>query len=177
LKIRCVGQAPGLGAGAAAIKSTASLQGERNMGLLDSVLGSVLAGAGGAQNSGTTTAAGGSGGAALLQAAIGLLNSPQVGGLPGLVQKFEAAGLGQQVSSWIGTGANLPINAGQLQQALSPELIGGIAQKIGISPELVSQGLAQILPHVIDHATPNGQLQTNALLDEGLSLLKGKLFS
>ncbi|MDB5985006.1 MAG: hypothetical protein JWR16_59 [Nevskia sp.] len=144
------------------------------MGLLDSVLSNMLAG--GAQANSSGTAAAGSGGAALLQAAIGLLNSPQVGGLPGLVQKFEQAGLGQQISSWIGTGANLPINAGQLQQALSPELINGIAQKIGIAPDLVTQGLAQILPHVVDHATPNGQLQTTALLDEGLSLLKGKLF-
>ena len=148
------------------------------MGLLDSVLSSVLSGAGnqnGAQAAGAATAGGS---AALLQVAISLLNSPQVGGLSGLIQKFEAAGLGQQMSSWIGTGANLPINGAQLQQALSPDLISGIAQKIGISPDVVTQGLAQILPHVIDHATPNGQpqVQTNALLNEGLSLLTSKLF-
>lgn len=141
------------------------------MGLLDSVLGSVLNG-----NSGNPASSVGGSGAELLQAAIGLLNNPQTGGLQGLVQQFEQAGLGHVIGSWIGSGANLPIDPAQLQQALSPELISRIAQKIGIAPELVTQGLTQILPHVIDHATPNGQLQANALLDEGLSLLKGRLF-
>ena len=32
------------------------------------------------------------------------------GGLSGLVQKFQDAGLGEQVASWISSNSNLPIN-------------------------------------------------------------------
>jgi uncharacterized protein YidB (DUF937 family) len=144
------------------------------MGLLDSVLSSVM------NNAGAQQASTAGGGTALVQAAIGLLNSPQVGGLPGLMKLFEQAGAGHVIGSWVGSGANLPISAAQLQQVLSPQLIAGIAQKVGISPDLVTQGLAQVLPHVVDHATPDGQVPANSavnpLVAEGLGLLEKKLF-
>jgi uncharacterized protein YidB (DUF937 family) len=38
----------------------------------------------------------------------------QPGGLSGLVQNFQQNGLGEVISSWIGTGQNLPISSGQL---------------------------------------------------------------
>ena len=63
------------------------------MGLFDSIAGQVagaLAGQGGAQGSG------------LLQAVMGLINSPQVGGIQGLVAAFQNNGLGNVVQSWIG---------------------------------------------------------------------------
>ena len=64
-------------------------------------------------------ARGGQGGqAALLQMVLGMLaNNGQGGGLAGLMEKFQAAGLGEQVNSWVGSGQNLPV---------SPEQLGGV---------------------------------------------------
>ena len=44
------------------------------------------------------------------EALVAALGSHE-GGLGGLIQKFEAAGLGPVVSSWVGTGDNQPVAA------------------------------------------------------------------
>lgn len=100
----------------------------------------------------------------------------QQGGLGGLVQQLQNGGLGDIVSSWVGTGANLPVSAEALQQALGSEQISQIAARLGLSPDQAAGGLAQLLPQVVDKLTPNGQIETGGLLEQGLDLLKGKLF-
>jgi uncharacterized protein YidB (DUF937 family) len=85
-----------------------------------------------------------------------LQNHP--GGLAGLVQQFKANGLEQLVSSWVGTGANLPATAQQIQQGLGADRIKQLAARLGLDPTVVSQKLATVLPALIDHLTPNGQL-------------------
>ena len=56
--------------------------------------------------------------ASTLSAIMEYINSPQVGGISGLQQKFQEKGLGGLVTSWIGSGQNLPISADQLQSVL-----------------------------------------------------------
>jgi uncharacterized protein YidB (DUF937 family) len=80
------------------------------------------------------------------------------GGINGLMQLFNQAGLGHIIQSWIGTGQNLPISAQQLQQVLGPGMLQGLAGKLNISPDILSQQLAQALPTVVDKATPQGQV-------------------
>ena len=134
------------------------------MGLLDQVVGKVSEALSGGQ------------GASLGKAALELLNSPQVGGVQGLATLLEQKGLGTVVRSWIGTGANLPISADQLQAALGPDTIAALAQKVGVPPEQAQQALAQLLPHLVDKLTPNGQVpQQQDLMQAGLSALKSIL--
>ncbi|MBI2779891.1 MAG: hypothetical protein HYX62_08980 [Gammaproteobacteria bacterium] len=64
----------------------------------------------------------GSGQSSLLDGVMDMLNNNQAGGIGGLVQSFKDKGLGDIVSSWIGTGSNLPISPEQIQQALGAEL-------------------------------------------------------
>lgn len=97
------------------------------------------------------------------------------GGLSGLVQQFHDNGMGQVVTSWVSSNANQPITAEQLQQVLGPNAIQEIAGKLGMNPDQVASGLSLLLPQVIDHLTPGGQLPQGGLLEEGLSLLKGRL--
>ena len=52
--------------------------------------------------------------AGALSAITDYINSPQVGGISGLQKVFQEKGLGGIVSSWIGTGQNLPISTDQL---------------------------------------------------------------
>lgn len=89
----------------------------------------------------------------------------QPGGLAGLVQTFQEKGLGGIVNSWVGTGQNLPISAEQIQGALGSEKVKQLAAKAGISPDLASSKLAELLPTVVDKLTPDGKIQ------EGLDLL------
>jgi len=82
--------------------------------------------------------------------------SSQQGGLSGLAQTFQQKGLGDLVSSWIGTGQNLPISADQIQQVLGNEQIQAFAQKMGISTSEAGSNLAEFLPGVVDKLTPDG---------------------
>lgn len=125
------------------------------MGLLDSVLGQVLGG--NAQGS----QAGGGGGLGGIAGALGSLlanNQSEVGGLGGLVSKFEQAGLGNVVNSWIGKGENAPVTGDQVNSALGGDLISSIAGKLGINAATLLPMLATLLPALIDQLTPNGKL-------------------
>ncbi len=116
------------------------------MGFLDA-LGDVLSAGSGATAHGTVE-----------QALSTLLK--QHGGIGGLVGQLSQGGLGSEVSSWIGTGQNLPVTGAQITQALGNGSIGRIAEQLGIDPQQAGSLLAQVLPHFIDHMTPSGQLPT-----------------
>jgi uncharacterized protein YidB (DUF937 family) len=81
------------------------------------------------------------------------------GGVGGILSQLQSAGLGDQVSSWLGKGSNLPISAEQIQAALSNEQLAKLAASFGIDVSQVSQVLAQHLPNAVDQASPDGQLQ------------------
>ncbi len=114
---------------------------------------------------------------ALLDGIMGLIDNQQSGGIAGLVQKFHDSGLGTIVSSWIGTGENQPISTEQIHNVLGGAQVQQMAAKLGFSPQQVSAGLAGLLPQVIDKLTPNGALPVGGALEQGLSLLKSKLFA
>lgn len=139
------------------------------MGLFDSVVGNVLNNLGGAQ---------GGGGNDMLQLVMGLIQ--QNGGLGGLLEKLKQGGLADQVSSWVGNGANLPLNTEQISQALGSGPLAEMAAKFGLDPQEISGGLAKYLPEAVNQLTPEGRLPDNAndpdLLGQGLSALAGKLF-
>ncbi|MBB4841989.1 uncharacterized protein YidB (DUF937 family) [Paucibacter oligotrophus] len=124
------------------------------MGLMDSLLGAAQQALAGGQG-----AAGQAGGVDWISLASGLLaNGSQHGGLAGLLQQLQGSGLAEQVQSWISTGANLPVSGDQLSSALGSDVIGKLAAQAGVSQGEVGAQLAQWLPQIIDHLTPNGQV-------------------
>lgn len=101
----------------------------------------------------------------------------QPGGIAGLMQNFQQYGLGNLLQSWISTGHNLPVSAEQIQQVLGHQQVAQIADQAGLSHEEASNGLALLLPQIVDKLTPNGQIpQSGDLMSQGMELLKGKLF-
>ena len=82
------------------------------------------------------------------------------------------------MSSWIGTGENLPISADQVKSVLGDERVAEFAAKAGISPDVASSHLAEPLPNVIDKLSPDGNLPESGsdLMSQGMILLGG-LFS
>jgi uncharacterized protein YidB (DUF937 family) len=105
------------------------------MGLLDGILGGFVGGE--------------------LASVVNRLIAEQ-GGISAIVSKFEQAGLGPTVQSWIGTGPNTEVSPEQVHKALGPELVQQLAAKTGLSPQLLAEKLSQILPGVVDHLTPDG---------------------
>lgn len=138
------------------------------MGLLDSVLGAVInnASQGGAPGHADGGAAGGLGGLIslaaqnpqLVQAVMSLLsNDGPVGGLPGLIAKFQQAGLGPVIASWLGAGPNQAISGEQLSQVLGSGPLAQIAAQLGVGQGAAAGQLAQVLPGLVDHLSPQGQ--------------------
>jgi uncharacterized protein YidB (DUF937 family) len=113
------------------------------------------------------------GNATLLSTVLQMVNN-HPGGLPGLVSSFEQQGLGGVVSSWVGTGPNAPIAPQQVQDAVGAGPIQNVAAKLGISNDDASAKVAQLLPGIIDHLTPNGQMPASGsnILEMGEGLLK-----
>lgn len=140
-----------------------------NMGLLD-IVGGMLGG------QGAPGAAGGQD--ALLKLVLGMLSDNGQGGgsggLGALLQQLQQAGLGEQVNSWVGTGQNLPVSAEQLQGAFGADQMSQMAERMGLSTGDLGQQLSHMLPQVVDHLTPGGQLPQGGLGDLG-SLLGGLL--
>lgn len=134
------------------------------MGLFDSVLGAV---------SGQLQQQGG-----LAGALGGLLGSNgEVGGLSGLADKFQQAGLGDVIGSWIGRGENLPISAEQISGVLGSDVLGRIASQLGVDPTQASDQLSQLLPGLIDKLTPHGAVPEGGLGGAGdlMGMLGGLL--
>lgn len=86
------------------------------------------------------------------------------GGLTDLVQKFQTAGHGDAVNSWVGPGANAPIQPAQVGSALGQQTISDLARQSGLSEQQLLAQLAQALPGLIDKLSPNGRLPTQAEL-------------
>ncbi|GAW67021.1 hypothetical protein GPEL0_01f2630 [Geoanaerobacter pelophilus] len=95
--------------------------------------------------------------------------------MSGLVQSFQQKGLGDTISSWIGTGQNWSISPEQIEEGLGSERIQNLAAKAGMSTEEVTAKLSELLPTMIDKITPDGLVPEGGLLDKGLEFLKSKL--
>ena len=150
------------------------------MGLLDTVLGAVM---GGGQQQ---AAQGGLGGIIsmvasnpqMLSVITGMLgNDGAHGGLGGLTGKFKEAGLGNVMDSWTGNGDNHAISGDQLTNVLGSGALGDIASKLGMSQGDAAGSLAQILPGLINHMTPQGQAPAGGLGSSGdlMGMLGGLL--
>jgi uncharacterized protein YidB (DUF937 family) len=97
----------------------------------------------------------------------------QPGGLQGLVQSFHEKGLGGLMSAWVSTGPNPPMTNDQVHQALGSDKVKELAAAAGISPDVASSAIGQLLPGIVDKLTPNGQVPTHSsVMDMASSLLQ-----
>jgi uncharacterized protein YidB (DUF937 family) len=91
-----------------------------------------------------------------------LMGKTQFGDLNGLLAQLQKGGLGQQVQSWLGNGANMPISADQLKAALGNSQVQEIARHLGLPVDAALNMLSQHLPTVVDQASENGHLNTSS---------------
>ena len=151
------------------------------MGLLDNVLGAVMGAQG--QQAEQGAGLGGiiamvAGNPQMMSAITSMLsNDGAQGGLGGLVSKFQQAGMGDVIDSWVGTGANQQVSGDQLTQVLGGDAMADMAQQMGLNSGDLAQQLSHILPGVIDKLTPHGQAPAAGLGNSGdlMGMLGGLL--
>ncbi|MEK7285801.1 MAG: YidB family protein [Nitrospirota bacterium] len=128
------------------------------MGLFESLAGQAVSALGGNQSSGAI-------------GEVAKLINGEGGGLQGLVSQFASKGLGDIVSSWVGTGNNLPISKDQILSVLGDGKIASIAKTLGVSSGDATSTLSTLLPQIIDKLTPDGKIPSSDLIQKGLSVL------
>ncbi len=101
----------------------------------------------------------------------------QQGGIGNVLSSLSNSGLGAQAQSWIGSGENHPVDPQAIGQIFSPDQIAQVAAKVGVSPEEVQNGLATVLPHVINQLTPNGDTTNANEANDEIGAVLGKLGS
>ncbi|WP_336768862.1 YidB family protein [Pantoea endophytica] len=125
------------------------------MGLLDDLVGSL-----GNSN--------GSGQGNQMQQLMAIWNWVQEqGGVEVLLQKFQQGGLGQVLNSWLGSGSNMSIDGGEIQNALGNDQLQSLADKLDTDVHGASGTLAALLPQVIDKLSPQGHIKTSNTQDLG----------
>jgi uncharacterized protein YidB (DUF937 family) len=95
-------------------------------------------------------------------------------GLQGIMSKLQASGLDKQVMSWVGGGKNEPVTGAEIKDAVDPQQLQQVAQQTGMSQDQVADHVAEALPHVVDQATPGGQVpkQASSPLDSLMGMFK-----
>src|SRR5262249_36045986 len=147
------------------------------MGLLDELLRGAMSGAmsqGGLgqamrqQQRPTAQAGGGMAGTAmaLLPIVLAMLNKGQgasaagsgMGGLGALLEQFQRAGFGEPARSWVRAGPHMPVSPDVMSQVFGRDGLARIASQAGLSEQQASAGLSDILPDVVNHLTPQGEV-------------------
>lgn len=96
------------------------------------------------------------------------------GGIGAVLQRFQQQGYSQQAASWVSTGENQPVDAQAVTDVVGAQDLSKLSQQLGVPHEEVASGLAQILPQVVNHLTPEGDVPANAddLLSSGLAAVE-----
>ncbi|MBA2383182.1 MAG: DUF937 domain-containing protein [Actinobacteria bacterium] len=154
-------------AAAGSRKEGGDLLGGLGGGGLGSVLGEILGGGGGARGAGL------GGGNPMLRMLLPLVASMLMnGGLQKLLARLQQTGKGTKGQSWVSAGPNEPADAADVRDALDEEELRRIAQQLGVSEDEAAEAVAQVLPDVVDQASPQGELPGEDELDRKFGRLR-----
>ena len=78
-----------------------------------------------------------------------LISAPQNGGISGLIQKFQAQGLGSIITSWLSSGDKLPISPEQVKAVFAGEQLQTLASQSGLDTDQVAEQLTELRPKVV----------------------------
>jgi uncharacterized protein YidB (DUF937 family) len=187
-------------AGKPGITASLSLHNEEiDMGLLDQILGGIAGGAMGRSPLGQRAGGispvlvallpvvlralsrrGAATGSSSTGGLGGLLGGGLMGGgLGGLLGQMMQSGYGRQAQSWVSTGPNEALPPQAIDEVFGQEQLAQIAAEAGVSEDDARDGLAQLLPEVVNELTPEGQVpadqQLQASVQDFASRLPGGL--
>ncbi len=110
-----------------------------------------------------------------LMSTIMFLVGSESGGLNGLISQFKKKGLGDVISSWVGTDKNLPVSSDQIKSVLGNDTVTEMASKLGMDSNALTGQLSNLLPQVVDKLTPEGKVPEGDILSKGMDILGGFL--
>ena len=98
-----------------------------------------------------------------------------------LISKIQGnSGLASMAASWLGDGANSAMSGSQVMDIFGKDKVSEFASKLNIDEGTASNGLADMLPQLIDKASSGGSILETALGSTGgvggLMGMAGKLF-
>ena len=98
-----------------------------------------------------------------------------------LISKMQGnGGLASMAASWLGDGANSAMSGSQVMDVFGKDKVSEFASKLNIDEATASNGLADMLPQLIDKASSGGSLLESAMGSMGgagdLMGMAGKLF-
>ncbi|GAA1865516.1 YidB family protein [Asanoa iriomotensis] len=88
-----------------------------------------------------------------------------------LLDQLQQGGLQQQVQSWIDNGPNREITDAQIRDALGAANLDRAADDAGLAPKQAAGTLAEVLPQLVDRASPSGALPDATTLEEAFNQL------
>ena len=146
------------------------------LGGLGGMLGSVLGGGAPRQDADSSAAPtpGGAGALAAMLLPLAMQWVQRNGGLGGLLERFGQQGYSQQAASWVSTGENQPVDAQAVTDVVGSDELSRLSQQLGVPQDQVAGGMAQILPQVVNHLTPEGRVPADAddVLGAGLAAVQ-----
>jgi uncharacterized protein YidB (DUF937 family) len=84
------------------------------------------------------------------------------GGLNDILERFNTAGHGDVAQSWVQDGPQREPSTGALESVLGEDAIGALTKQTGLSRDELLARLKSILPHAVDHLTPDGRVPSEA---------------
>lgn len=93
---------------------------------------------------------------------------------------MQKSGLSDIADSWLGDGENQPISTSQIADLFSTGKLTEFASSLNLDVETAENGLAKLIPELIDKSRRAGQLMDLVNAAGGLSGLSesiGKIFS
>ena len=122
-------------------------------------------------NKGTSDPGGGGGGDLMKMALPAIMGLLAGGGLQKLLGGLQAKGLTSQVDSWKSQGSNEPVSAADIKDVMGDDELAKVADEAHLSKDQAADAISQVLPSLVDKASPSGQLPDQ----DGLSGLLGSL--
>ena len=170
------------GAGEGAQQQNPRLDTIGSMGRLGDLLGGLMGGSAGTAGglgglgSGGSSLGGLGGGKGALMAMLLPMAMQWVkrsGGVSSVLDRFQQTGYSQQAASWVSTGENESIAPQAINQVVGSDELSRLSQQLGVGADDVASGMAHILPQVVSHLTPQGEVPLDAdnRLDNGISTL------
>ena len=78
------------------------------------------------------------------------------GGIGAVVGRFQQKGYDQQAKSWVSTGGNQAVMSSAIDEVVGNGELSRLSPQLGVSRQEVSAGMAEVIPEVVNHLTPDG---------------------
>ncbi|MEO7391556.1 MAG: YidB family protein [Ramlibacter sp.] len=146
-------------------------------GGLGDVLGNMMGGRAAGPDDETVPMAGKGGALLAMLLPLAMQWVQRNGGVGALIEKFQNKGYSRQAASWISAGENEALSPQAVGEVVGMDELSRLSQQLGVPQDQVASGLSQILPQVVDHLTPSGQVPEDAddMLASGLTALENML--